>query len=185
MPQQGNQQPQNQPQIPQRNQPMNQQQAQAQVAAQAQAQANAQATRLAMMQRPSNPNAGQGTLKLMLFVDQLGKFNSSRGDPNDIAQWQAFTDKFFTETGSFIHVVFSALTERTKMFEIVHAAMPRYFHTQFNTDVESLQITLDGATEKNAPTECKVTCDRAKFIYTYKNQCQVGYVENLPQTLLT
>lgn len=59
------------------------------------------------------------------------------------------------------------------MFEIVWAAMPRYFLTQFASDVENMQITLDGAVEKNSPNESKVTCDRAKFIYTYRNQCQV------------
>ena len=71
------------------------------------------------------------------------------------------------------------------MFDIVYAALPRYFYTQFNTDVENLHITLDGATEKLSPTETKVTCDRAKFIYTYKNQCQVSLSKQIWPLLLT
>lgn len=111
----------------------------------------------------------------MNFVDQIGRYNADQGEPNLVPRWQTFVDKFFTETGSFIHVVFSGHQERTKQFEIVHAALPRYFYTLFNTDVTNLQITLDGATEKASPPELKVTCDRAKFIYTYKNHCQVVY----------
>jgi hypothetical protein len=181
MPQQ-NQQPQNQQQMPQRNpgmgQPPSQQQVALQVHAQAaQAQARAQAAQQMAMQggqQRAAASSGQQTLKLMLFVNDIGKFNSSR-EPNRIEIWQSFVDKFFAENGSFVHVLFSEATAKTKQFDIVHASLPRYFFTQFNTEVEHLQITLDGATEKNDPSrsETKVTCDRAKFIYTYKNQCQV------------
>lgn len=120
----------------------------------------------------------QGTLKLMNFVDQVGKFVRKADkvdDDNNVERWQGFVDKFFSETGSFIHVVTSTPTERSKQFEIVYAALPRYFYTLFNTDVVNLQITLDGSTEKASPPELKVTCDRAKFIYTYRNRCQVIY----------
>ncbi|KAF2689706.1 hypothetical protein K458DRAFT_131405 [Lentithecium fluviatile CBS 122367] len=171
MTQQASQQPQNQSQMQQRNPGMTPQQ----VAQQTQGLAQQQAARMAMMQQRANgpnPPNGQPTLKLMNFVDHLGRFNSSR-EQNRLEIWQGFVDKFFTETGAFIHVLSTRNSESTKMFEIVHAAMPRYFYTQFNTEVEHLQITLDGATEKSGPPESKVTCDRAKFIYTYKNQCQV------------
>lgn len=127
------------------------------------------------MMKQAQQTGGQGTLKLMNFVDQIGKYTTNQGDPNVVPRWQTFVDKFFTETGSFIHIVYSTHAERTKQFEIVYAALPRYFYTLFNTDVTNLQITLDGATEKASPPELKVTCDRAKFIYTYKNQCQVVY----------
>ena len=109
----------------------------------------------------------------MLFANELSKFGLSR-DKHYIEHWQTFVDRFFAESGSFVNILFSHDTPRTKLFEIVHAALPRYFLTLFNTEVESLQVTLDGATENNGGSESKVTCDRAKFIYTYKNQCQVG-----------
>lgn len=142
-----------------------------------------------MMKPNQSQSSGQGTLKLMNFVDQLGKFNvsttflnsasrltisqSSGGDENQVALWQSFVDKFFNDSGSFIHVLYSTRQERTKQFEIVCAALPRYFYTVFSTDVQNIQITLDGAKENLGPSETKVTCDRAKFIYTYENQCQV------------
>lgn len=154
-------------------------QAQAQVQAQAQAQAQqtaqAQARSIAMMKAQSQQSAGQGTLKLLNFVEQIGRFTANRGVDNEVSKWQSFVDKFFVEHGSFVHVVFHNTQERTKQFEIVYAALPRYFYTLFNTDVINLQITLDGATEKSSPPDLKVTCDRAKFIYTYRNQCQVIY----------
>lgn len=87
--------------------------------------------------------------------------------------WHSFVDKFFNESGSFIHVLYSTSKERTKQFEIVCAALPRYFYTVFTTDIQNIQITLDGSKENAGPAETKVTCDRAKFIYTYENQCQV------------
>jgi hypothetical protein len=71
------------------------------------------------------------------------------------------------------------------MFDIVYAALPRYFYTQFNTEVENLQITLDGSTERVSPTETKVSCDRAKLIYTYRNQCQVSYTMHTMEHGLT
>jgi hypothetical protein len=112
----------------------------------------------------------------MNFVDQIGRFHPSVDpDKNGLEWWQGFVEKFFTETGAFIHSVYSKTKGNTKQFEIVYAALPRYFDTLFNTDVANLQITLDGATEKASHPELRVTCDRAKFIYTYKNQCQVIY----------
>lgn len=83
-------------------------------------------------------------------------------------------EKFFSETGAFLHVAYNKATHRTKMFEVVYAALPRYFLSHFSTDVENLQVTIDGAQERNIGAETKVECDRAKFIYTYKNQCQVS-----------
>jgi hypothetical protein len=127
-----------------------------------------------MMKQQQGATNGNGTLKLMNFVDQIGRFTSET-DSNSVEFWKTFVDKFFTETGSFIHCVYHATSERTKQFEIVYAALPRYFYTLFNTDVINLQITLDGATEKTSQPELKVTCDRAKFIYTYRNRCQVVY----------
>ncbi|KAF2829620.1 hypothetical protein CC86DRAFT_391742 [Ophiobolus disseminans] len=180
LPQQPNQQPQNPAQAQQRNPAMAQQaqaQAQAQVV-QAQAAQAAQARNMAMMKQSQAAPMGNGTLKLMNFVDQLSKFTADQ-NANNVERWQSFIDKFFTDTGSFIHCLYNSGSDRGKQFEIVYAALPRYFYTLFTTDVTNLQITLDGSTEKASPTELKVTCDRAKFIYTYKNQCQVVYTGKL------
>jgi hypothetical protein len=184
LPQQPNQQSQNAAQIQQRNAAMAQQsQAQAQ-AVQAHTARNAAAMNSNKQLQPqqTGSNTGHGMLKLMNFVDHVGKIPTTTTLPdgtssNKVENWQAFVDRFFSDTGSFIHCVYHNGTERTKQFEIVHAALPRYFLTLFNTDVTNLQITLDGATEKISPasSELKVTCDRAKFIYTYKNHCQVVY----------
>ena len=123
-------------------------------------------------QRPV-PASGQAFLKLMLLVNDLGRFDSSR-DPNRLEHWEGFVDKHFAENGSFAHHLCGSTDGRTKMFEILRESLPRYFFTQFSSEVENLQITLDGAIEKIVGAEWKVTCDRAKFIYTYKNQCQVS-----------
>lgn len=116
---------------------------------------------------------------MMNFVDQIGKYTAEPGS-NNIQRWQSFVDRFFNETGAFIHCAYNQASQSTKQWEIVYAALPRYFYTLFNnTDVTNLQITLDGAAEKASPPELKVTCDRAKFIYTYQNQCQVVYTGKL------
>ncbi|KAL6710660.1 hypothetical protein ACN47E_007717 [Coniothyrium glycines] len=194
VPQQPNPQAQNPAQLQQRNPNMAQQGpgqphpqlAQAQVQAQAQANAQAQQARNMMIKQQQAQNqaqmqsGGQGTLRLMNFVDHIGRYdkNSIPEEPKEakVLRWQAFVDKFFAETGSFVHTVYSTAAQRTKQFEIVYAALPRYFYTLFNnTECTNLQVTLDGATEKSAGTELKVTCDRAKFIYTYSNKCQVVY----------
>jgi hypothetical protein len=137
---------------------------------------------MAMMQQKQQANTqsgGQGTLKLLNFVEQIGKYEATETEDgmksNNVERWRAFVDKFFTETGSFIQVVSKANSEHTKQFDVVYAALPRYFYTLFLGDVIGLQITLDGATEKMVGSELKVTCDRAKFVYTFRNRCQVVY----------
>jgi hypothetical protein len=83
-------------------------------------------------------------------------------------------ERCFSETGSFIHNLREAFTQGTKQFEIDYSALPRYFFTLFNTDLQHLQITIDGAQEKVTPSDIRVVCDRAKFIYTYKTpKCPV------------
>jgi hypothetical protein len=161
------------------------QQAHAQAqAVQAQAHIHAQATQarnMAMRQQQAQAaSGGNGTLKLMNFVDQISRYNAD-SNTNTVERWQAFVDKFFAaESSSFIHGVYNPKLERSKQFDIVYAALPRYFHTLFsNTDVTNLQITLDGSTEKSSAAELKVTCERAKLIYTYRNHCQVVYAGKL------
>jgi hypothetical protein len=134
--------------------------------------AQAQQARMAMMQKAQMATSGQATLKLMNFVDQIARFDVRL---NSVDYWQDFVERFFTETGSFIQSVSHSSRTQTKQFEIVYAALPRYFCTLFNNTVTSLQITIDGAQEKVAQTDLKVTCTQAKFIYTYHNQCQVVY----------
>ncbi|KAH7117086.1 LIM-domain binding protein-domain-containing protein, partial [Dendryphion nanum] len=179
-PQQPAQQPQNQ-QIQQRNQAMAQSQpaqqaqqqaqaSQAQVQAQAaQAQVNQaqQHARLAMMQHQKQNTTGLATLRLHRFIKDLSDYHCSRKVNQLEQQWKPFVQRHFTETGSFVHVLFQAATGGSKQFEIVYAALPRYFYTQFSSDIDNLQIQIYGAVEHASSTETKVTCDGTKFIYNY------------------
>jgi hypothetical protein len=188
--QQGPQQPQQQPQ---------QQQPQQQTPAQPQAQnvpqqapqppqnaqiqqragqMNPNARMAAMMGRTQVPATGLSPLlKLMTFADQLGRFDTER-EVNSIQTWQAFVARFFTPEASFMYSVFHKPDQTSKQFEIVYAALPRYFYRLFECKVSQVQLTLDGANEKAIMNEgaqpmSVIFSERSKFIHWFEDKSHV------------
>jgi hypothetical protein len=93
---------------------------------------------------------------------------------NSLPYWQQFVAKFFSEEGAFKHSVWEKFDKHSKQFEICYAALPRYFMTQFDSGVETVQITIDGAIE----TPFGVESSKSKFIYWFKNGTQVSFFES-------
>lgn len=65
--------------------------------------------------------------------------------------------------------------EESKRFEICTAALPRFFHTQFESGVENIQVTFDGWMEKDVGNNCHyVEATRARWISWFGNGIAVS-----------
>jgi hypothetical protein len=94
---------------------------------------------------------------------------------NTHEHWNSVIDQHFSESGVFMLRVCSDKPEGgSKEFTIAHATLPRFFVVLFNTQVESLQISINGAITENTGTETRVTCERARFTYVYKPETARG-----------
>jgi hypothetical protein len=76
-------------------------------------------------------------------------------------------------------LVWDKFDKHSKQFEICYAALPRYFMTQFDSGVESVQITIDGPTESFGNDCHYVESLKSKFIYWFKNGTQVRFLNSL------
>lgn len=111
-------------------------------------------------------------MKLLNFANHLSEFSTQR-TTNSLKHWQDFVAKFFSEEGAFKHLVWDKFDKHSKQFEICYAALPRYFMTQFDSGVESVQITIDGAMESFGNNCHYVESPKSKFIYWFKNGTQL------------
>lgn len=65
-------------------------------------------------------------------------------------------------------------SSKPKQFEICYTALPRYYWTQYASGVENIQVTLDGAFEKDLSGNGHIVeCGRAKFIYWFRSGTQL------------
>ena len=95
--------------------------------------------------------------------------------PNSLEHWSKFVDRHFSDTGSFRHVLFGKSTRNTKQFDIVVAALPRYFFAMFQAGVEAVHITIEHPVEQGLPGPQYQMESESKFIYWYKNGTQVSF----------
>lgn len=62
----------------------------------------------------------------------------------------------------------------SKTFEVQAAGLPRYLYIQFESDIEQVQLLLDGNFEKKlSDTHTVVRADRAKFLHWFKDGTQL------------
>ncbi|KAK1754328.1 LIM-domain binding protein-domain-containing protein [Echria macrotheca] len=180
------QQPQAPPQTPQTTQAQ-----QAQLAAQAQqvAQnaAGAAATNLIQQQQAqqqaqqqhqqkvANVNTrGLCMLKLIQFAEQLSGFPGSKSK-DDLAYWNNFVHQFFSPRGLFRLTILvkeggENRQDLDKQYELAVPALPRYFHTHFESGIKSIQLNLDKCTiDKPLPHDCYyMEYHKASLVYWFE-----------------
>ncbi|KAK4204815.1 LIM-domain binding protein-domain-containing protein [Triangularia verruculosa] len=161
--------------------------AQAQVQAQAQAQQAVhqaqQAAGLAMMQQQQQQQQqqqkrngmelkGQCLLKLMQFSEHLSGFPGPKGQ-DDLSYWEDFVKMFFSQKGLFRHTLLEQNPEgpAEKQYEIQYPALPRYFHTHFDSGVKRMQLTMEkGTTDRALPNDCHfIENTKASLVYWFEN----------------
>ncbi|VBB77151.1 Putative protein of unknown function [Podospora comata] len=162
--------------------------AQAQVA-QAQAQAvhnQQQAAGLALMQQQQQQQQqqkrngmelkGQCLLKLMQFSEHLSGFPGPKGQ-DDLSYWEDFVKMFFSQKGVFKHTLLERTAEGPveKPYEIQYPALPRYFHSHFDSGVKTMQLIMaKGTTDRALPNDCHfIENTKASLIYRFDQNCHV------------
>ncbi len=99
------------------------------------------------------------------------------GSQNDISYWQRFVDQFFSQSGVLRIQLLRPADQETKQYEISTPALPRYYHTHFESGVRKIQMSLENAREKEVSPNCHyVESHRASFMHWFNDGSLVGGV---------
>ncbi|KAI8252524.1 hypothetical protein K4K56_008968 [Colletotrichum sp. SAR 10_98] len=149
-------------------QPVNPQQA---AAAQA-AMANSMALAQQAQQQRREGMKGHCLLKLMQFSEHLSGFTGSKGK-DDLTYWNMFVNQFFSIKGVFRHSVHITDIEdqADKQYEITYPALPRYFHTHFDSGVKNMQLIMEkGTTDRPLPGDGHwIENTKSSLVYWFDN----------------
>ncbi|KAE9572255.1 hypothetical protein CGMCC3_g11602 [Colletotrichum fructicola] len=149
-------------------QPVNPQQA---AAAQA-AMANSMALAQQAQQQRREGMKGHCLLKLMQFSEHLSGFTGSKGK-DDLTYWNMFVNQFFSTKGVFRHSVHITDIEdqADKQYEITYPALPRYFHTHFDSGVKNMQLIMEkGTTDRPLPGDGHwIENTKSSLVYWFDN----------------
>jgi hypothetical protein len=197
---QQNQPPQSQPQPqpqqnPQAQPPASSQQPQPQAPNNAQQQQAMAAARMAQIQQAQQGEKlrGQCLMKLMQFGDHLSNFaanskpletymanGASRAaaqltkQQEDLGYWIVFVTQFFSPKGVMRHSLWFLDENSNKQYEIPYSALPRYFHTHFESGVKSMQLITEKGTERALPNSGHyIESQKSTFVYWFDNGSQV------------
>lgn len=154
-----------------------------------------------MPQRQQNPVNLKGAclLRLMQFSEHLSgfpvgrtwlpsSFSCSRADPTSfqgskgrdaLEYWNAFVQRFFSQKGIFRHQILVRDGDdqaQEKQYEIAFPALPRYFHTHFDSGVRNMQLIMDkGTTDRALPGDCHVIeNNKASLVYWFEGGSHVS-----------
>ena len=134
-------------------------------------------------------------MKLMQFADHLSNFASTSkpletylagGGPraaaklvklqDDLAYWMHFVQQFFSPRGVMRHSLWMLDESSNKQYEIPFSALPRYFHTHFQSGIKSMQLITEKGTEKPLPNNGHyIESLKSTFVYWFDNGSQVCY----------
>ncbi|KAF7722545.1 hypothetical protein EC973_002969 [Apophysomyces ossiformis] len=110
---------------------------------------------------------GQAVLRLLQFAEQL---NPGVESAMNRSFWEGFVDDFFTPTSTLKMTLWNAKTHTNIRFEVIQSLLVRFFHTQYDCGVISIQLTLEQTTEYILPGGLmNVECPRARLIHRYDN----------------
>src|ERR1700712_12159 len=88
--------------------------------------------------------------------------------------WRNFIDQHFVDDGAMRITLRDQKEDRSKQFEVVASLLPRYFWTQFDGNVEQIQLLLEGTSEKTVNNNYHyVQAERARMLYWFSDGGQV------------
>ncbi|CAJ0637069.1 15082_t:CDS:2, partial [Entrophospora sp. SA101] len=139
--------------------------------------------------QPQQPNpAIQGILRILLFFEYL----AAEMSPNkkDISYWRRTISEFFTEGGRFFYSLQSSTDlKNKKSFDLPTPLIARFFQVNFDSGVNSIQITMNSVKESlgnqltiNNNLENKLinTIEaKSQMIYNYANGSRVVFIGRL------
>lgn len=136
---------------------------------------------------------GQCLMKLWSFGDHLSSFTTAskplasymtngtrrlaaqvNKQRDDLNYWLSFVDRFFSTRGVLRHSVWYSDENSHKQFEVSYPALPRYFHTHFESGVQNMQLITGSPTEKSLPNNGNyIASPKSNFIYWFDNGSQL------------
>jgi hypothetical protein len=139
---------------------------------------------------------GQCLMKLMQFADHLSNFSvtskpletymgngASRTvaqinkQQEDLSYWMNFVNQFFSPKGVLRHSLWMLDESSNKQYEIPFSALPRYFHTHFESGIKSMQLITEKGTERALPNSGHyIDSQKSTFVYWFDNGSQVCYI---------
>ncbi|KAJ4997134.1 Transcriptional activator ptaB [Colletotrichum sp. SAR 10_66] len=143
-----------------------------QAAAAQAAMANSMALAQQAQQQRREGMKGHCLLKLMQFSEHLSGFTGSKGK-DDLTYWNMFVNQFFSTKGVFRHSVHITDIEdqADKQYEITYPALPRYFHTHFDSGVKNMQLIMEkGTTDRPLPGDGHwIENTKSSLVYWFDN----------------
>lgn len=98
---------------------------------------------------------------------------------DDLKFWSNFVGQFFSPTAKFHHsiMIFENKAHSDKKYEITYSALPRYFHTHFESGIHHMQLIMEKPIEREltAQGQYHVESKKASFIYWFEGGSQVNY----------
>jgi hypothetical protein len=121
----------------------------------------------------SMSGGGKTLLRVFNFADRLGAFRADQ-QPNDMNHWRKLISQHFMDEGVFRMTLKSRTDKSSKIFEVNASSLPRFFYTQYESDVDQIQLLLDGAIEKTiSDTHQFVQAERARMLFWFRDGTQV------------
>jgi hypothetical protein len=63
-----------------------------------------------------------------------------------------------------------------KQYQVINSLIPRFFMSLYEGQIEQLQLTSEGTTEKaQSETQCQVTSERSRLMYWFENGVPVRW----------
>jgi hypothetical protein len=99
--------------------------------------------------------------------------------------WRKLISQHFTDEGVFRVILKYQTDKSTKTYEVNAAALPRFFFLHYESEVDQIQLLLDGTTEKKvSETHQFAQFDRARMLYWFRDGTQVRQPQILMADLL-
>ncbi|KAK5807751.1 LIM-domain binding protein-domain-containing protein [Linnemannia elongata] len=121
---------------------------------------------------PDFPQDGpdpKAMLRLLDFCRYLG-----HGEENQsIQSWQAFVNRFYSNEGRQKYTLVNPMNNDSRTFEIPVTSLPKLYHTNYQSGVKEMKLTLDGTIEQPSKAPLIVECDKVSLLSDYTSGSKV------------
>ncbi|KAF9117834.1 hypothetical protein BGX30_005024 [Mortierella sp. GBA39] len=108
-------------------------------------------------------------LRLLDFCRYLG-----HGEENQsIQSWQAFVNRFYSNEGRQKYTLVNPVNNDSRTFEIPVISLPKLYHTNYQSGVKEMKLTLDGTIEQPSKAPLIVECDKVSLLSDYTSGSKV------------
>ncbi|KAF9558859.1 hypothetical protein EC968_006854 [Mortierella alpina] len=111
----------------------------------------------------------KATLRLLEFCRSLIYHEENQ----TIQHWQNFVNKFYASEGRQKYTLMNPLNKDCKVFELPVSSLANYFHTNCQSGVREMKLTLDGALELTAKNPLTLECSKVSMLSDYTSGAKV------------